>query len=598
MGQCSNRGWADANEEFFPTASVSLEKAKSLSSNAAVTAARYHYSHAGEKLTDDYTVDGKVLGQGLCGDVVLASGKIDKKKYALKRIKKQGVVARKVQQLTAEVEIYLSLDHPNIARLHDVYETDVDILLLSECCSGGELYFRLQKCGVYTDADAADATRQMLRAVGHLHSRSVVHRDLKLENFLYQSDEPSSLLKLIDFGFAKIWDPSTPMMASCGSIAYVSPDVLCGRGYTNKCDLWSLGVIVWMLLAGYPPFHGDEKIMVRKIKAGDADWCHKSRWKPVTEDAIDFVQRLLCKDVSKRLDAREALQHPFVARPTAVGNPVALSRESLRSLQRYADASRVRRAVLQLLAQELDVEETQELRETFLSIDKSNEGTICLRDLKDAVRNGAANSPTKRRRKPEVLACNNTGHPGFGLPNLLTGPSTPQGSTLSAMSPLGSGMSECGSPTTPARTLRRAPSGVLDDLFSVLDANGDERIYYSEFLAATMEKRGHALREETVRATFHRLDADGSGTINSQDLRTVLGETFEGVDVEELVKEADPASNGEISFESFLRILEDREAAVATPSASIPKRHVLTSSGSTKKGQVLFSPEVLKYGGM
>merc|ERR1719191_2650584 len=180
--------------------------------------------------------------------------------------------------------------------------------MITECCEGGELYFRLQKRGVYTNNDAADATRQMLRAVGYLHSHNVVHRDLKLENFLYESPADSAQLKLIDFGFAKIWDPSTLMMASCGSIAYVSPDVLLGKGYTSKCDLWSLGVIVWMLLVGYPPFHGDEKVMMKKIKSGQADWSHQKRWKPVTEDAIDFVRQLLAKDPDARPDANAALK--------------------------------------------------------------------------------------------------------------------------------------------------------------------------------------------------------------------------------------------------------------------------------------------------
>merc|ERR1719181_1759331 len=180
-----------------------------------------------------------------------------------------------------------------------------------ECLDGGELYGRLAQMKVFPESLAAETTRQMLRAIGYLHSHNVVHRDLKLENFLYQSDEKSQL-KLIDFGFAKVWDPSTLMMSSCGSIAYVSPDVLTGKGYTDKCDLWSLGVIVWMLLAGYPPFHGDERTMMTKIKSGQADWSHKSRWKPVSEEAVDFVQKLLKKDPDQRPDAQEALKHAWL----------------------------------------------------------------------------------------------------------------------------------------------------------------------------------------------------------------------------------------------------------------------------------------------
>jgi len=587
MGQCSTRT-PDCAEEFAPHA-VSLEKAKSLSSNAAVTAARYHYSQgSGRKLKDDYEADGKILGQGLCGDVVLVHGKIDKRRYALKTIRKTKVPASKLQQLTAEVEIYLTLDHPNIARLHDVYETEAEISLLTECCEGGELYFRLQKRGVYTDADAADSTRQMLRAVGYLHSHRIVHRDLKLENFLYESEDTNSQLKLIDFGFAKLWDPSTLMMASCGSIAYVSPDVLCGKGYTNKCDLWSLGVIVWMLLAGYPPFHGDEKVMMQKIKAGQADWSHKSRWKPVSEDAIDFVKLLLNKDAQLRPEAQEALQHRWLTRGQQASAPVSLSRDALRSLQQYADASKIRRALLQLLAQELAPDETQELRETFLAMDRSHGGTVRLRDLKDAIRSGGSRSPNRRRRPSESVGVNTNS-------NFLQVPFA-NGDAANAMSPFGSGISvsSAGSPTTPARTLRRAPSGVLDELFCMLDTNGDEQIYYSDFLAATMQARSR-LREEAVRATFNRLDADGSGAISVQDFRTVLGETFEGVDVEELVNEADPVNRGEISFEVFVRVLEDHDAVPTSPA---PSAHMRRASSPTKERRtIVFFPEEATNGG-
>merc|ERR1719316_153974 len=141
--------------------------------------------------------------------------------------------------------------------------------------------------------EAALAVRQMLLAVGYLHAHDIVHRDLKLENFLYETKKMDATLKLIDFGFAKIWDPSRLMQASCGSIAYVAPDVLEGQGYTSKCDLWSLGVITFMLLSGYPPVSGGEKCMQQKIREGAIDWSHKNRWADVSPEAIGFVKQLL-----------------------------------------------------------------------------------------------------------------------------------------------------------------------------------------------------------------------------------------------------------------------------------------------------------------
>ncbi|CAK9106757.1 unnamed protein product [Durusdinium trenchii] len=265
-----------------------------MSYNAACTHARYHNAR-GRQLDQDYEVfPKKVLGEGCSGLVVMAKGRTDGRMYALKRIHKLKVQPKVLKQLTAEVEIYLMLDHPHIAALRDVYETDSEIALLTECCEGGELYSRLSSSGTYAEADAANATHQMLLAVGYLHAHHVVHRDLKLENFLYESSDPNSLLKLIDFGFAKIWDPSTLMMASCGSIAYVSPDVLKGEGYTNKCDLWKLGVS-WDAGAN--------------ILCANVDWSHKSRWRKVSEDAVDFVKCLLVRDPLQRMDVGACVAH-------------------------------------------------------------------------------------------------------------------------------------------------------------------------------------------------------------------------------------------------------------------------------------------------
>jgi len=183
MGQCSDK----ISEAAEPTAhSVCVDRAKRISGNPATTASRYHCPMlGGRRLDDDYEVSSKVIGSGLCGEVVLAHSRVGRRKYALKRIRKTNVSVAKLQQLTDEVEIHLALDHPHIARLHNVYETEDGISLLTEYCEGGELYFSLQERGVFSDADAAEAARQMLRAVGYLHAHSVVHRDLKLENFLY-----------------------------------------------------------------------------------------------------------------------------------------------------------------------------------------------------------------------------------------------------------------------------------------------------------------------------------------------------------------------------------------------------------------------------
>ncbi|CAK9025078.1 Calcium-dependent protein kinase 2 (PfCDPK2) [Durusdinium trenchii] len=540
-----------------------------MSYNAACTHARYHNAR-GRQLDQDYEVfPKKVLGEGCSGLVVMAKGRTDGRMYALKRIHKLKVQPKVLKQLTAEVEIYLMLDHPHIAALRDVYETDSEIALLTECCEGGELYSRLSSSGTYAEADAANATHQMLLAVGYLHAHHVVHRDLKLENFLYESSDPNSLLKLIDFGFAKIWDPSTLMMASCGSIAYVSPDVLKGEGYTNKCDLWSLGVIVFMLLVGYPPFHGSEKDMRANILCANVDWSHKSRWRKVSEDAVDFVKCLLVRDPLQRMDVGEALSHRWIKSRHSDGRPVLdkegrtgserRDAEALRALRHYADASRVRRAVLQMLAQDASVgsiqqgsrsvsfyeedlkelapEETKELRDIFLALDSTGEGTISLSEPWH-VTTRSSNHPKSARWKIPVN-CAYGRREGRGKPLIRT-------PWIQIFGP------------RPVRPVNE----VIGSLFEVLDANGDEQVYYSDFLAATLDVRKQ-IRQEAVLSAFNRLDADGSGSISPEDLRQVIGETFEGVNVELLVREADAACKGELTFQDFLSLLDSTDASVS-----------------------------------
>mmetsp|Transcript_10730 Transcript_10730/g.24477 ORF Transcript_10730/g.24477 Transcript_10730/m.24477 type:complete len:544 (-) Transcript_10730:56-1687(-) len=488
---------------------ISLEAVAARSGNPNTTKARYHGQNE-RSISEDYEVLSKqVLGEGCNGKVVVAQEKESHRKFALKRFKKFTVDKATLRQVLTEVEIYLSIDHPNIARLHDVYETAEEISMLTELCEGGELYARLINKGSYSETEAKEAAAQMLRAIGYLHAHHVVHRDLKLENFLYDTPKDDAVLKLIDFGFANYWDPSTKMMATCGSIAYVSPDVLSRTGYTSKCDIWSLGVTVFMLLVGYPPFHGEESAIKADILAGSVDWNHPSRWKKVSPEARDFVSKLLTKDPDKRPDAQEALSHNWLKSENHHDLGHCFDKEVLESLATYLKSSRVRRAALQLLAQELQSKETDNLTRIFNELDTHNEGTVRLSDLKKAI-----------RASSEDLS--------------------PQ------------------APGTPAAQLRRANSADLAELFEVLDTNHDEQIYYSDFLAATMEHRSK-LREESVRAAFHRLDHHNTGVITTQDFKEVLGDTFQGVNVEQIVSEADPEGEG-VTFHTFRRMVSQEDA--------------------------------------
>eukprot|EP00403_Amphidinium_massartii_P025017 CAMPEP_0178392084 /NCGR_PEP_ID=MMETSP0689_2-20121128/11497_1 /TAXON_ID=160604 /ORGANISM="Amphidinium massartii, Strain CS-259" /LENGTH=590 /DNA_ID=CAMNT_0020012649 /DNA_START=96 /DNA_END=1865 /DNA_ORIENTATION=- len=481
---------------------LSLAAIQDFAANPAMSSARYH-GRKDRKLRHDYEVlEDEVLGEGCTGKVLTVKSRIDGRRYALKKVNFGGH-EKELRSFIAEVEIYLSIDHPNIVRLHNVYETSSYIALVTELCEGGVLYKRLASKNAFTEPDAKVATVQMLRAIAYLHEHNIVHRDLKLDNFLYESNDEAAQLKLIDFGFAKVWDPSTKMMATVGSMAYVSPDVLLGDGYTSKCDLWSLGVIVFILLCGIPPFTGGEHLMKKSIVRGQVDCGSAALEAQLSAAAQSFLRGLLVVDPALRMDAASALEHEWLQSMHEGDATPCLGSSQLQSLEKYAQSSRVRRAVLQVLAQELEPTAVEGLRQTFLSLDTARKGTVSLTQLKQAIRNSrSSDEPQDSQSFPSKL--------------------------------------------------RRANSGELDSMLGVLDVHGDDRIYYSDFLAATIETRAK-IREETLAATFHRLDADGSGAITAADIRKVFGDTFEGVAVDELLKEVDP--EGKFTFEAFKNLL-------------------------------------------
>ncbi|CAK8996290.1 unnamed protein product [Durusdinium trenchii] len=248
-----------------------------------------------------------------------------------------------------------------------------------EYMAGGELYDRLFQHRVYKEEMAAKTAKQMLLAVAYLHSHQIAHRDLKLENFLYERQD-NDHLKLIDFGFAKFWDRSRNMTQACGSTHYVAPEVL-GNSYTLKADLWSLGVISYMLLTGSPPFHGPDKEVLAKIRAGKVHW--SSKFKRLSTHAQDFVKALLVVNPNDRLDAQGALEHPWVKSLGGNAESPTLDDDIKTSLLKFAKATAFRRAVLSMMAWSLSAEDRAQLRNEFLAFDTENTGTITHFQMKE-----------------------------------------------------------------------------------------------------------------------------------------------------------------------------------------------------------------------
>lgn len=417
---------------------------------------RYH--QLPQQLSDQYTIGKQALGTGYSGAVLLAHSKQTGAKYAVKAFKLHGIDMEKKKELVSEVQIFLMMDHPHVARLVDVYEGANELSLVMECIEGGELFDKIAECKVFREKDAVEATHQMLLAINYLHSLNIVHRDLKLENFLYEK-QGSDFLKLIDFGFSKIWDKNTKMELSCGTLSYVAPEVL-AKNYTSKCDMWSLGVIVFILLVGHMPFAGaSERQQIVNIRAGKFA-VRKERWAKVSGEAYEFMSNLLVVNPEARMAANSALDHPWMRRrrQSQVVSQKSIHDDLADDLVSFARESQFRRKVMQLMSWSLTHEERSEVRQAFLEIDKNKEGTINLSEMRDVLQGR------------------------FSLPDVQ-----------------------------------------IKEVFQALDSNSDGSINYSEFLAAMMSTRLR-MHDSLLWETFRRFDKDSSGTIDIANFKTVLGE--------------------------------------------------------------------------
>jgi len=444
---------------------------------------RYH--RLPKRMQDDYESLPQVLGTGYNGEVKLARCRHTGAKFAVKAFKLRGVSKEKRKELESEAEIFLAMDHPHVASLTDVYESEEQLFLVMECMQGGELFDRVVQRKRFTEKDAARAIYQMLLAVNYIHSHDIVHRDIKLENFLYEAKD-SDHLKLIDFGFSKIWHPNTTMAVSCGTLAYVAPEVL-EKSYTSQCDLWSLGVVAFVLLFGYMPFSGAESKQIRDIKEGNFTK-KPAIWGKASENCKDFVQRLLVVDPKKRLSAAEALEHRWLQAHDH--HEHVIDQAMIEDLCNFAKVSVFRRACLGVLSWSLGVEERKQVRDAFLQIDKDRSGTITINEFKQAVE------------------------------------------------------ANC-----------EIDDETLEKAFKALDANHKDEVNYHEFLAAMVASR-ISLHDHLLKVAFRRFDVDNSGTITVENLREVLGETFEGNEVQNLLSELNLKNDGAISYEEWIQYLK------------------------------------------
>lgn len=423
---------------------------------------------------------------------------------AVKIIKKKALAEDERKKLKNEAEILRQMDHPNIIKLYEIFEDKKYYYIITEFLTGGELFEKITDedfYGDFTEKDAANIMQQVFRGINYCHSNNVVHRDLKPENLLLESSvtteslggKKSMKIKIIDFGTSQEFKIGSKkkMEERYGTPYYIAPDVL-NKSYNEKCDIWSLGVILYILLVGYPPFNGsDDKKIIDAVKKGKFT-LDEPEWDNVSEEAIDLVKKCLTYDPDKRVSAGEALDHAWFKK-FAKGDKISksLAASALKNLKNFRAEQKLKQATLAyIVSQCLTKEETDKMEEIFASMDKDNNGMLDRDEIKEGYEEH------------------------FGMP---------------------------------------IDDEELDKIFNAIDADGSGSIDYSEFLIATMNEQ-QLMSKEKLKQAFKMFDKDGSGSISKEEIREALGNIDDDL-ADKMISEVDQDNDGEISFEEFEKMM-------------------------------------------
>jgi len=449
------------------------------------------------KFRDEYVVKDQ-LGQGAFGEVRKVIHKATGLARAAKILRKDAISTVEHNKLIQEVQLLTSLDHPHILKIYEMFEDKNKYYIISEYLEGGELFDRIIENDHFSEKDTAKVMQQLLSAVAYCHSHSIVHRDLKPENLVYETKKKDSNLKVIDFGTAKDFKPNQKMNETFGTAYYIAPEIL-NQNYTEKCDIWSCGVILYILLSGTPPFPGrDDKEILRKVKVGKYNF-DDAVWLNVSDDAKKFIKRMMEIDQSKRITAAEALADPWfkkVMEKEDVDRPLAM--QNLQNLKNFGFESKLQEATWVFLVSYFATkEEKEKLLETFKAIDADHDGQLTREELKQ------------------------------GYIKIM-------------------GMSN------------EMAEEEADRIMRTIDTNHSGSIDYSEFVNATISKN-NILKKERLEAAFKIFDRNGDGRISADEMRFLFNEgKTHGIPEkvwDEWISQVDKNSDGGISLEEFKEMM-------------------------------------------
>lgn len=331
-----------------------------------------------------FILDKLVLGEGGYGKVFVARDKnYENRLVAVKHVTKTGDVSR-TERFYEELKLMKQLDHPNICRLLGTYEKDKDIFFVMEYCAGGEVFQRIISSGKISEEFTADIITQVAAALRYAHARSIAHRDVKPENVVFCSKDPADpSIKLIDWGLG-ISFAGTKMCDAVGSITYAAPEVISAKGiyaYTSTCDLWSLGVLTYVMLCGRPPFWGSQEVHLERARAEKYPM-PADPWNSISGHAKDLVINLMRALPENRLSIEQVVEHPWLTAKSWPEPKPNIQESILSNMRHFCNKSTFSAICITAVASQLDHRRLKSMHQVFQKLDKNRDGVLCLEEVK------------------------------------------------------------------------------------------------------------------------------------------------------------------------------------------------------------------------
>lgn len=450
-----------------------------------------------EPLSQNYSIVGD-LGSGSYGTVKRVKHK------KLGEIRAMKIINKKAENAQTEIDILRKICHPNILNVFEIYEDTKKFYIMSELLEGGELFEAIAQQGSFSEADAAKIMKQILNAVNYLHSKFIVHRDLKPENIMLTSKIKSTKskyeIKIIDFGTATQFEPHKKMTKFIGTSYYLAPEVL-KESYDEKCDVWSCGVIMYILLSGYPPFNGNSNVDIYHNIQNNPPYFSGEEWKDITKEAIDLIKFMLTKNPAKRYSAEMCLNHKWFKllddndKVSKNGMNKKLQIKVINKMSDFVKENRFKQAVLQFISTQFNLKkEEEDLRDLFKQFDKEKKGQI----TKDVF-----------FQKLCELYGENDGR------------------------------------------------DICERIFAQLDLDGSGEISYDEFLSAMIDGK-KIVTGDRLQKAFKMFDKDGNGRLSVDEIMGVFG--GDEATWKKVIAEVDLNNDGEVDFEEFKQMMNNMDA--------------------------------------